>query len=345
MECMSDTQQFVLVTGGAGYLGSQVVANLLHRRYRVRVLDEMLHGSGAIADLACNASLEVARADLRDLKSLMKAVRGVDAVIHLAAVVGDPACGLDRESTIAINGLATAALVECARYFGVRRFLFASTCSVYGASEVACNEDSALRPVSLYAESKARSEETVLQAANECFSPTVLRKATLYGVSRRMRFDLVVNLLAAKAVSENSIPVFGGDQWRPFLHVRDAAAAYIACLEAPIDRVAAQIFNLAATNLQLIDVGRLVKRVVPEATLHVRKDVKDIRNYHVEATKIVRQVGFVPTCDLIGGIQEVTAALRRGQFGPYSSVEYNNFLGDVQDYYRKILKFDSPDKL
>ena len=237
----------VLVVGGAGYLGSVLCRKLLDMDYRVRVLDNLIFGDHGITELYPHPKFEFINGDMRNIQTVMNAVKGTDAVIHLAAIVGDPASALDPQETIEVNYLGTRLLAEICRYSQVNRFIFASTCSVYGASinpNTKINEKSQLNPVSLYAEMKLKSEQGILELADENFSPTILRMATLYGLSPRMRFDLVVNLLTAKAGSDKKITIFGGDQWRPLLHVKDAADAYIRCLDMPIHQIGGDILNV-----------------------------------------------------------------------------------------------------
>ena len=227
----------VLVIGGAGYIGSALLRRLLDRGYRVRLLDLFVYGEEPIQDLMEHPRLEVLHADFRHIDRVAEAMRDMDAVIHLGAIVGDPACALDEDLTIDVNLMATRMIAEIAKGYGVNRFIFASTCSVYGASDELLDEYSTLNPLSLYARSKIASERVLMGMADDRFNPVILRFGTIYGFSGRTRFDLVVNLLTAKAIVEGQITVMGGDQWRPFVHVEDAALAVFKVLEAPLDSV------------------------------------------------------------------------------------------------------------
>ncbi|MCJ7696957.1 MAG: NAD-dependent epimerase/dehydratase family protein, partial [Thermoplasmata archaeon] len=226
----------ILVVGGAGYLGGILCRKLLNCGYCVRVLDNLMYGDDGIKHIYHHHGFEFINGDIRDLRTVVKAINDVDAVIHLAAIVGDPASALDPRETIEINYLSSIILAEVCKQSQINRFIFASTCSIYGASESGkmLNETSKLNPVSLYAEMKLKSEQGILSMEDDNFSPTVLRMGTLFGVAPRMRFDLVINILCAKAIMERKFAVFGGSQWRAFCHVEDAAEAYITCLEAPI---------------------------------------------------------------------------------------------------------------
>ncbi len=232
----------ILVIGGAGYIGSALLPLLLEREYEVRLLDLLLYGIEPIEEHINHPKLELLQEDFRSIDKVVEAMRGVDAVIHLGGIVGDPACALDEKLTIDINIMATRMIAEVAKGSGVRTFIFASTCSVYGANDQMLDEKSELNPVSLYARSKIASERVLLNMADENFSPVILRLSTIYGLSGRTRFDLVVNLLTAKAFVDGEITIYGGNQWRPFLHVEDAAKAISTVIDAPIGMVRSEIF-------------------------------------------------------------------------------------------------------
>jgi nucleoside-diphosphate-sugar epimerase len=329
--CMQDTSpsckpRHVLVIGGAGYIGSALLPKLLHKGYRVRLLDLMLFGETPIASVIDHPNLEIIRADFRQVDSVVEAMRDIDAVIHLGAIVGDPACALDEELTIEINLMATRMIAEVARGNNVHRFLFASTCSVYGASDEILDEHSQLNPVSLYARSKIASERVLQRMADERFAPVLLRFGTIYGLSGRTRFDLVVNLLSAKAIVDGTITIFGGDQWRPFVHVDDAALAVFKALEAPLVSVHNQVFNVGSNNQNytIQQVGELIHRLVPTATLLCQGSDGDRRNYQVNFDKIHNVLGFVPQWTMHHGVQQVIEAIQSGQVTSYQDVRYSN---------------------
>ena len=243
-------RQTVLVTGGAGYVGSWLVRKLLDRDYRVRVLDSFLYGGHGLAEIAGHPRLEIIEGDIRHLGSVARAVKGVDGVIALAALVGDAACDLDPEETEAINYESVRLLADACRRQGVPRFVFASSCSVYGAnSDLVLNEGSWLNPVSLYARTRIQSEEMLLKHS-ESLGVVILRLATVFGLSPRMRFDLIVNTLTMHAIHKGAMQVFGGNQWRPNLHVQDAADAFILGLEAPAEKVEKGVFNVGSNEQQ-----------------------------------------------------------------------------------------------
>ena len=318
--------QSVLVTGGAGYIGSRLVRDLLGRGYHVRVLDNLLYGGESIADLDGHPCFELIVDDFRSQIVVDAALRGAEAVVHLGAIVGDPACALDQDFTIQTNLEATQLLIAGAKRAGIRRFLFASTCSVYGASDGVLDETSALSPVSLYAHTKMASEEAVLAAKDDVFAPVNLRFATVYGVSHRPRFDLVVNLLTAKAVTEGQITIHGGEQWRPFVHVADIASSIVLALEAPVDGVSGETFNVGSTdeNYHLSKIGELIADLVPSADVLTNDQIHDRRNYFVNFHKLRDRLGFRPAHTVRSGIVEVVDLVTLGHIGSYQDARYHN---------------------
>jgi nucleoside-diphosphate-sugar epimerase len=243
-------------------------------------------------------------------------------------LVGDPACALDPDLTIDVNLTATKLVGEIAKACGVKRFIFASSCSVYGACDDIVDEQSEFNPQSLYAKTKVASEAVLAPLNDSDFAVTCLRFATVYGISGRARFDLVVNLLCAKAVRDGVITVFGPDQWRPFVHVEDVARSIDTVLNAPVDTVAGEAFNVGsdAQNYTLGQAAELIKRQVPDAEITLDENFTDTRNYHVSFAKIRTQLGFEPTWTLERGISQVIAVVRSNQVGHYSLPTYSNLL-------------------
>lgn len=322
----------VLVVGGAGYIGSALLRKLLDNGYHVRLLDILLFGTEPIEDLLDHPNLELQIEDCRQVDAVVRAVSGMDAVIHLAAIVGDPACEIDHDLTVDTNFLATRMLAEVAQAAGVRRFIFASTCSVYGAGDEILHENSDLQPVSLYAKSKIACEEVLTSIMSDSFAPTILRFGTIYGLSGRTRFDLAVNLLTAKAATDGQITVFGGDQWRPFLHVDDAAAAVFATLEAPRHQVHGQTYNVGSDeqNYTINQVAELINSFVPEAEIRQMGSDGDHRDYRVDFSRIRRHLGFKPAWTIEMGINQVLDAIRSGQVTDHADPRYSNVKSLVQ---------------
>lgn len=316
----------VLVIGGAGYIGSALIPRLLKEGYYVRVLDMLIYGQEPISQWLNDPHLEVMPADFRQVDRVVNAMQEVDSVIHLGAIVGDPACALDEGLTTEINLMATRMIAEVAKGCGVRHFIFASTCSVYGSSEQALDEHSPLKPVSLYARSKVASEKVLLQMADDNFAPVILRFSTVYGLSGRYRFDLVINLLTAKALLDSEITIFGGNQWRSFVHVDDAARSIMHVLAAPLETVRAQIFNVGADeqNYTIRQIGEMIHSYVPTAHIVNKGDEIDPCNYRVNFGKIRKLLGFDPEWTVEQGIEQVIAAVKSGQVKDYKEPQYSN---------------------
>jgi nucleoside-diphosphate-sugar epimerase len=319
----------VLVVGGAGYIGTHVVDQLLHAGYTVRVLDTFMYGAESLEGLSGDGRVEIIEGDATDIARLTAAMHGVSAVVHLAGLVGDPACAVDESFTRHTNVIATRMIKEVALSLGVPRFIFASSCSVYGCSEKEVDENSDLNPVSLYARTKIDSERELLRSIDETFCVTILRFATVFGHSRRPRFDLVANLFTAQALTEGRITVTGDSQWRPFIHVSDLARAIVKVLRAPERQVQGQIFNVGDRTLNLT-IGQLADRV-HELTSSERQvslvklpDAADRRNYFVSFDKIQSVLGFRASVTLDDGVREMIDHFRKGTYQEYRNPRYSN---------------------
>jgi nucleoside-diphosphate-sugar epimerase len=315
----------VLIVGGAGYIGSMLTRRLLAAGYHVRLLDCLVYGDSAICELIGKPGFELQVGDCRNIQAVARAIKGVDSIVHLAAIVGDPACDLNHQATLEINYAATRMLCDVVKGHGIKRFIFASSCSVYGATEECVTEVSPAVPISLYGQTKVDSEEMLLAARSEEFAPTILRLATVFGHSYRPRFDLVVNLLTAKAYQERTITIFNGQQWRPFIHVRDIARAMAAILAAPLELVGGQIYNVGDSRLNhtLSDIALKVRASIPETEV-VHVENSDKRNYRVCFDKIHEQLGFECEASIEDGIKEMKQAFEDGLITDYTNVGYHN---------------------
>jgi nucleoside-diphosphate-sugar epimerase len=319
------------VTGGAGYVGALVVDELLQSGHDVRVLDALLHGQEDIAGELESNGVEVVRGDVRDPQAREKALTGADAVVHLAAIVGDPACARDPEVSHEVNVQGSRAIVEDARRLGVERLVFASTCSNYGRMSdptVPIDESGELAPVSLYAEQKVGIEKALLDggATGGELSPTCLRFATVYGVGRRMRFDLTVNEFTRDLWSQRPLEVFGELFWRPYVHVRDAARAVGLVLAAPAEQVAGQVFNAGHSdeNYRKLDLVEIITGRLGRGEVSYVHRQEDPRDYKVSFEKIKERLGFEPLYRVPDGIDEIVGALEQQRFGDPFDGRYSN---------------------
>jgi len=317
----------ILVVGGAGYIGSVLVKHLLKENYNVKVLDSLIYGYQPLKDLYDNSNFEFIKGDFRNVECVVKTTKDMDAVIHLGAIVGDTACTIDEDLSLEINTAATMLIRQVCKGYGIKKFLYASTCSVYGASSDIINEKSALNPVSLYARSKIESENAILSLSSSAFAPTIMRISTAFGLSSRPRFDLVINLLTAKAIKEGKISIFNKLQWRPFIHIEDIANAILLLLEAPLEVIGGEIFNVGSDNMnyQISDVGNKIKKIIPRTEIEYIEINEDPRNYRVSFEKIKNMIGFFCRKDLDDGIIEIKKAIENGSISDYKDPKYNNY--------------------
>jgi len=321
---------WILVTGGAGYVGSILVEELLAHGHRVRVLDSLAHGSiPSLLQVWGREDFDFQRGDVRDEAARSKAIADVQAVIHLAAIVGDPACRREPDLAREVNLDATRALLDEAERAGVERFAFASTCSNYGKmadGDQLATEELELRPVSLYAETKVAAELDVLERARNGLATTCLRFATVYGASPRMRFDLTVNEFTRDMALGPELVVFGEQFWRPYIHVRDAAQAARTAVEAPVEAVSGQVFNVGLTseNYRKLDIVELLRTRFPEAAVRFVHRDEDPRDYRVSFEKVKEQLGFEADWSVAAGIDEVSSLLDSGLVSDPFAAMYRN---------------------
>ncbi len=317
----------ILVTGGGGYLGSCLTALLLEHGHAVRVFDRFCFGRDAIADLASHPNCEVVTGDVRRLQEHTDLLTQVDAIAHLAALSNDPSCDLDADMAWDVNVESTVELARQAIEQGVRRFLLHSTCAVYGRGVFEIlDEASPANPVSTFGHTKHAAESRLQLLRSATFAPIVARTATMYGWSRRMRFDLAVNQMTATALRQQRIVVRGGgNQWRPFIHVADAAEAFVRLLEAPASQVSGEVFNIGADsqNWRIRDLAEHVGAAVGEARVELAKDDDDQRNFRVRFGKLADTVGFAPTRNLDDGIAEVRQGLKDAALDPFDPAYVN----------------------
>jgi len=319
----------VLVTGGAGYVGAVLVPKLLAAGYHVRVIDLFLFGDDV---LPVDSALQSVRGDIRDRVLLEREMRGVDAVIHLACISNDPSFELNPTLSRTINYDCFEPLVDVARRAGVRRFIYASTSSVYGVSDAPdVTEEHPLVPLTDYNKYKGMCEPILLRYQAPGFTTVIIRPATVCGYSPRLRLDLTVNILTNLAVNKGAITIFGGSQKRPNIHIDDITDLYVALLDMQDDLIAGQTFNAAYQNRTVAELGELVHavvtRVMPERG-PIRLETSpsnDLRSYHVSSDKIKRALGWTPEKTIEDAVDDLCRAFRAGRVpDPLTNPRYYN---------------------
>lgn len=322
----------VFVTGGAGYVGAVLIPKLLKEGYSVRVLDLFLFGEDVWDGVQNHPRLEVIKGDLRDQALLEKIIPGSDTVIHLACISNDPSFELNPVLGKSINYDAFPPLVKISKKNGVRRFIYASTSSVYGVSEVEdVTEEHPLKPLTDYSRFKALCEPVLLEAGTRDFVTVVIRPATVCGYSPRQRLDLTVNILTNHAFNLGQIKVFGGKQQRPNIHIDDVTDLYLKLLEVPNVLIAGKTFNAGYENHRVEELAGMVREVV-RREVPGRREIEivttpsdDHRSYHISSEKIKRELGFFPKRTIPDAVRDLVAAFRRGKLpNPMTEVRYYN---------------------
>ncbi len=314
----------ILVTGGAGYLGSVLVPKLLARGHKVRVVDVGYFGTSHLRTL--RPGIELIREDVRrftqDKQECARALENIDCVIHLAAISNDPSAELNPVLTEQVNFQATQALAEAAKARGAR-FLFSSSCSVYGEAPGEVDETGLVNPLTAYAHSKVNSDRFLASIATPDWRPVSLRNGTLYGYSPRMRFDLVINIFAFMSTLYNEVRIFGdGLQWRPFLHISDCARAFVHFAEAK--GTEHLVCNIAHENLRVVDLVDIFRRINPHVKpKYLDTSDKDARNYHVSTARM-KAAGFQPRVNVALGAEEIVDAITNGGIQDPESIFYRN---------------------
>jgi nucleoside-diphosphate-sugar epimerase len=307
----------VLITGGAGYLGSVLSRKLLSKGYQVRILDNLWYGEKPIEECLKNKNFELIQDDMRNLITIVKALKDVDAVIHLASIVGMPASSIEPRTSEEINYIASKNIAELCQLHGIETYIFASTCSVYGSQPNSIiTEKSPVSPLDYYAEQKFKSE----RASNWLNrAPTLFRFGTLFGLSPRRRFDLVINLFSIQALIEKSITVFGGNQYRPFLHVSDAADSLIFAIEHNLSGT----YNVISENFTILQAAEKISELT-NCEIKISNENEDNRDYKVSGDKIMK-MGFKPSKTIEDVVKEMKQAINDGVILDYKENKYSNY--------------------
>ena len=315
----------ILITGGAGYVGSVLVRKLVSLGYDVKVIDSLVFGNDGISSLINEKKIEFFNLDIRETEKISSIIQNIDCVIHLAAIVGEPLCKKIPDAAKQINEFATKNLVNICKNKKVKRFIFASTCSNYGSSQNIVNESSPVMPLSLYSECKVNSEKFILDQNNDIFETCVLRFATAHGLSPRMRFDLLVQEFMRDAIVDKKISIFGADFWRPLVHVEDMADACISAIDASSQLISGQIYNVGndKENYTKIKLAEIIKEFITDVEIEIIKSKKDPRNYKVSFEKIENSLNFESKYTVRDSVIEILNDIQSGKIDPRDS-EFSN---------------------
>jgi len=317
----------ILVTGGAGYVGSELVPKLLAKEYNVKVIDLYLYGDNTLDTVKDNPDLIQVRGDIRDRELLERELPGTDCVIHLACISNDPSFELDPQLGKSINYDAFLDLVQVSKQNRVQRFIYASSSSVYGIKDVEnVTEDMSLEPLTDYSKYKALCEEVLLKEQTPDFSPVIVRSATVCGYAPRLRLDVVVNILTNHAVNTGHIKVLGGTQKRPNINIQDITDLYIRLAEIPVEMIAGKVFNAGGENHSVLELAEMVKRIAGKGRIEViHEATNDPRSYHISSTKIRRELGWTPQYSIEDAIKSLCDAFEGGKIpNPMDDIRYYN---------------------
>ena len=314
----------ILVTGGAGYVGSILVPKLLDKGYAVVVLDTLFFTDIGLKAVKSNPNLKVIEGDIRNEADLKAATQGVEAVIHLASISNDPSTDLNPRLTEEVNLDATLKLVKISKQQGVKRLINASTSSVYGIKDVPnVTEDMTLDPLTVYSRTKADAEPHVSAANDKDFTTVNIRPATVMGYSPKMRLDLTVNILTMHALTKGKITVFGGGQKRPNIHIEDITDYYVKLLEIPAEKIGGKTFNAGYENFTVKEIAEMVKETVGKNVAIEVTPSNDNRSYHISSAKIEKELGLKPSRNIKDAVQDIKKASEAGKLD-WDNVNFYN---------------------
>ena len=327
----------ILLIGGAGYIGSVLAQKLLREKYHIVIYDSFKFGKKSILKLKKYYNIEIIKGNTSDVKTLLKAAFGCDIMVHMSGIVGDQASELNPVNTIVDNYISTSVTCEIAKYLKITKYIFISSCSVYGFSKKKSylNEKSPTKPLSLYAETKLQSEKQILNKNNKNFCPTVLRLGTVFGHSPRQRFDLFINIFTLLATTGKNINVFGGNQYRPNVHVEDVAKAIILCIKANLKLIKNQIFNVGSNNLNLkiMDVAKLISKLNKKTKVINYSTKIDNRDYKVDFSKIKKLLNFKTKYNITTGVKKLFKEIKSKKFKNQNKIIYNNYKIESKEMY------------
>jgi len=304
----------IMVIGGGGYVGAVLVPKLLAAGYRVKVYDLFIYGREVFEQVRDNPNLSLVEGDVRDLRKLEAQLDGVEAIIHLACISNDPSFELDPELGRSINFECFEPLVKAAKEKGVRRFIYASSSSVYGIKDCEnVSEEMNCEPLTDYSKFKVLCEEVLLRYLDDNFVGLILRPATVCGYSPRQRLDLIINILTNHAVVNRKILVDGGDQKRPNIHIEDITDLYLQALEYEDEQINGRIFNAGYENYPVLELAGIVKNVVDGEVEMVIRETNDPRSYHISSERIRRELGFVPRHGIEEAVAQIQEAIKDGR--------------------------------
>lgn len=317
----------ILIIGGAGYIGSVLIEKLVALKYQVTLFDKFVYNDiSFFKSKYKNTNLKILSGDSQNISKIFNAVKENDIVVHLAELVGDPLCEKRPEKTYAINYLASITIGAICKNLGIDKFIYVSSCSVYGSNKKLTNEKSPINPLSIYAKLKALCEKNLIRNLGDSTKPCILRLGTVYGASDRPRYDLVINLFSGLIANNKPISINGGNQWRPFVHVKDVADSIVKVIKADKKLVNGQIMNLVGENIRIGKIGKIIKSLFPSAKIKLDNNVSDHRDYKASNKKAKKIINFKAKFKITDGIKEIVKQTKKNKIKNLYHKKYINIL-------------------